>query len=55
MGPRFRGDDYGELNANLSNHPFAISHNAATVFQFRVVAPSDNAFSIAVFDSLVSP
>ncbi len=55
MDPRVRGDDHRELSADLSSYPAAISHNVATVFQFRVVAPTDSTFSIAVFDSLVSP
>jgi hypothetical protein len=33
----------------------AISCSVITVFQFRVVAPTPRAFSIAPLDSLVSP
>jgi hypothetical protein len=42
MGP---DDDYSA----------AIAPSVVTDVQFRVVAPTDNAFSIAVFDSLVLP
>ena len=44
----------GHDEENESKHySAAIAHSVVTVFQFRVVAPTDSTFSIAVFDNLV--
>ncbi len=37
----------------VASYSIAISCSVVTVFQFRVVAPTDSTFSIAVFDNLV--
>jgi hypothetical protein len=41
------------LSFKTNSHRVAIAHSVVTVFQFRVVAPTDSTFSIAVFDNLV--
>ena len=41
--------------AATSNYPFAISSSLFTVFQLRVVAFTESAFSNTAFESLVSP
>ena len=43
-----------ERSPKFEGHP-VIARRVFTVFQFRVVAPMDNFFSIAVLESLVFP
>jgi len=57
VGAGERGDEGRELET-LSNHGQSletISNRILVVFQFRVVALTESAFSIALLESLVLP